>query len=116
VELTLYWQATASVPARYKVFTHLVGQTYNTATGDFLWGRQDDEPANGRAVTTSWAPGMVIADPHSIPVAADTPPGRYTLEVGLYRLVDGTRLPVFSSDERPLGDAVVLAQVEVQAP
>ncbi|HIQ00897.1 MAG TPA: hypothetical protein EYH30_02010 [Anaerolineales bacterium] len=116
VELTLYWQATEAVETRYKVFTHLLGETYNAATDNFLWGQQDNEPVNGQVPTTVWAPGTVVADPYHIPVAPDAPPGRYTLEIGLYGLVDGVRLPVFDTHGTPLGDAVILAHVEVRPP
>ena len=116
VELTLYWQAMEPVGERYKVFTHLMGRTYNAATGNLLWGQQDNEPVNGQVPTTQWPPGVVIADPYRIPVAPNAPPGLYTVEVGLYGLVDGERLPVFGPDGEPLGDAVILTQVEVRSP
>lgn len=112
VELTLYWQTDAPVALRYKVFTHLLGEQYNAATNNFLWGQQDNEPVNGQMPTTTWSPGLIIADPYSIPVAADAPPGRYQLEVGLYGLVDGERLPVIV-DGTAVDDRILLASVEV---
>ena len=45
--LTLYWQARQPVESRYKVFTHVLGEVYNAHTSSFLWGQQDNEPANG---------------------------------------------------------------------
>lgn len=116
VELTLYWQATEPVTARYKVFTHLLGQTYNAASDNFLWGQQDNEPVEGQVPTTVWTPGVIVTDPYHIPVATDAPPGRYTLEVGLYGLVDGARLPISGPDGKPIGNAVMLAQIEVRTP
>jgi 4-amino-4-deoxy-L-arabinose transferase-like glycosyltransferase len=113
VELTLYWEATQAVTERYKVFTHLVGSIYNAASGNFLWGQQDNEPAGDQAPTTVWAPGVMIEDPYRIPVAADAPPGVYQLEVGLYGLNDGVRLPVTSGAE-VVGDAVWLGEVEIE--
>jgi len=114
VALTLYWRAAAPVTVRYKVFTHLLGETYNAASGNFLWGQQDNEPVDGQLPTTTWAPGAVVADGYAIPVAADAPPGRYQIEVGMYGLVDGVRLPV-SVDGELVGDHVLLASVEVWA-
>jgi hypothetical protein len=115
IELTLYWQTSAPVDARYKVFTHLLGDVYNSASGNFLWGQQDNEPVNGQAPTTSWAPDAIIVDDYAIPVAADAPPGRYQIEIGMYGLLDGHRLPVFEDGER-VGDHVRLQSIEVQAP
>jgi len=112
VELTLYWQAAEPVQTRYKVFTHLLGQTYNPATGNLLWGQQDNEPVNGQLPTTAWVPGAIIADHYYIPVAADTPPGQYHIEVGMYGLVDGARLPVLANGA-VAGDRILLQPVEI---
>jgi hypothetical protein len=113
IELTLYWQAIEPIQTRYKVFTHLVGETYNASTDNFLWGQQDNEPVNGQAPTTAWAPEDIIVDSYTIPVAADAPPGRYQIEVGMYGLVDGVRLPVLAHGES-IGDQVLLETVEVR--
>jgi 4-amino-4-deoxy-L-arabinose transferase-like glycosyltransferase len=94
VALTLYWQADVPLTERYKVFTHVVGETFNAGTGNFLWGQQDNEPVQGQAPTTRWSPGTVIADTYLIPIHAQAPEGLYTLDIGLYGLVDGVRLPV----------------------
>ena len=51
--------------------------------------------------TSLWEPGEIIADEHTVNVHADAPPGRYRLAVGLYRLTDGTRLPVWDADGVP---------------
>ncbi|MGQ0602555.1 MAG: glycosyltransferase family 39 protein [Anaerolineales bacterium] len=112
--LTLYWQADATVTERYKVFTHVVGQEFNAATNNFLWGQQDNEPVTGFTPTNTWPPGVVIADPYAIPLAADAPPGTYTLSVGLYGLIDGVRLEAFSAEGKPLGDVITLAILEVR--
>lgn len=115
IELTLYWQTSAPVETRYKVFTHLLGDVYNPANDNFLWGQQDNEPVNDQAPTTSWAPDAVIVDDYAIPVSADAPPGLYQLEIGMYGLLDGHRLPVFEDGER-VGDHIFLQTIEVHAP
>lgn len=106
--LTLYWRTEALLHTRYKVFTHVLGETYNARAGNFLWGQQDNEPVNGQAPTTLWAPNTVIADPYLIQIDPDAPPGTYAVEIGLYGLVDGARLAVEGD-----GDAISLAVVEV---
>jgi 4-amino-4-deoxy-L-arabinose transferase-like glycosyltransferase len=115
VELVLYWQALEPIETRYKVFTHLLGETYNATTDNFLWGQQDNEPVNGQVPTTLWVPGTIVADPYSIPVAADAPPGQYRVEVGMYGLVDGVRLSVLANDAST-GDHIILQVVEVGSP
>ncbi len=114
--LTLYWRTEAPQAERYKVFTHLVGESYNAATGNFLWGQQDNEPGGGQIPTTLWAPGKIVVDRYRIPVASDAPPGRYTLQVGMYGLVDIARLPVFDNQDSSQGDAIRLTDIEVVAP
>jgi 4-amino-4-deoxy-L-arabinose transferase-like glycosyltransferase len=115
IALTLYWQTEAPVAARYKVFTHLVGETFNAGTDNFLWGQQDNEPGQGQAPTTRWSPGAIVVDTYLIPVDAQAPPGPYTLEIGLYGLVDGLRLPTAARDgQAPIDvrpDAVRLATI-----
>ena len=114
LELTLYWQTDQPLTARYKVFTHLLGEVYNAGAGNFIWGQVDSEPAGGQAPTTTWTPGEIVADRYTLPVAADAPPGQYALEIGLYGLVNGERLPVSAADGQPLGDAVKLATITVR--
>ncbi|MBC7257286.1 MAG: hypothetical protein H5T66_14400, partial [Chloroflexi bacterium] len=38
----------------------------------------------------------------------EAPEGDYSIEVGLYDLASGERLPAFSEDGQPLGDHVLL--------
>ena len=114
LDLTLYWQTDKPLTARYKVFTHLLGEIYNASAGNFIWGQVDSEPAGGQAPTTAWTPGEIVADRYTIPVAVDAPSGQYTLEIGLYGLVNGERLTVVAADDQPLGDAVKLSTVTVR--
>ncbi len=114
VELTLYWQTERAIDKRYKVFTHLLGEVYNAEAGNFLWGQQDNEPGHGQALTTLWTPGTVIVDTYRIPVHPAAPPGMYTLEIGMYGLVDGVRLPVLDAEVDSQGNAIFLTDIVVQ--
>ena len=107
VSCTLYWRAIQAVERDYTVFTHL------TAPDGHTWGQWDNQPQQGRAPTTRWAPGQVIADPYRIPVSEDAPPGRLELRVGLYDQRTMTRLPVLDETGRVIGDYVVLTELEV---
>ncbi len=113
VNLTLYWLADEPVNRRYKVFTHLLGETYNPAAGNFLWGQQDNEPVGGKRPTTLWLPGEVIVDRYAIPLSAQAPPGRYQIEVGMYEGASGERLIVSDDQGQPLGDRVILDELQV---
>jgi hypothetical protein len=114
LELTLYWQAAEPIQTRFKVFVHLVGEVYNPATESWIWSQQDREPVNWQAPTTLWAPEAVVVDSYVLPLPPDIPPGSYGLEVGMYGLVDGIRLPVYGPDGISLGDAILLVPIDIQ--
>ena len=113
VQLTLYWSSGGDIRQRYKVFTHLLGDVFNAANGNFLWGQADNEPAGNTRPTTSWRNGETIVDEYAIPVAAGTPPGEYRLEIGLYDPATGARLPLLDGNGSPSADHLILATVEV---
>lgn len=116
VPLTLYWQAVGLIRERYKVFVHFVGEEFNPETRNDLWGQQDQEPRGGAAVTTSWRQGQIIADDYLIPISPDAPPGAYRIEVGLYLPLGWERLAAVGPEGQPLGDHIVLHEVEVVSP
>jgi hypothetical protein len=103
--LTVYWQALQQMEISYIVFAH--------AESDRIWGQRDGVPGCGFWPTNKWQPGQVVIDRISIPLAADTPPGRYPLLVGLYDWATGIRLEVLDAAGNPVGNQVELAQIEV---
>ena len=106
LDFTLYWQVEQAFPADYTVFSHLLDPDGQ------LWGQGDEQPIGGDYPTSAWAPGEVIRDEYEIPVGRDVPPGLYQLEVGMYVLDTGTRLPV-SEKGSPVGSRILLGSVEV---
>lgn len=113
IPLILYWQADGVIAERYKVFVHLVGESINPATGNTIWGQFDQEPRGGEAATTGWRLGEVIEDGYLIPIWEGAPPGRYTLQVGLYQLLDGQRLTAFDEQGAIAGDALIVFKLEI---
>lgn len=82
-------------------------------SGGNLVAQHDSEPRGDLSPTTFWPVGTVVADRHGIFLPPGLPPGTYELRAGLYRLTDGTRLPVIVGGA-PAGDFVVLGEVEVK--
>jgi hypothetical protein len=113
LRLTLYWSSDGDVRQRYKVFTHLLGDAFNAASGNFLWGQADNEPAANTRPTTTWRGAEVIVDEYAIPVPADAPPGVYRIEVGLYEPVSGERLPLLGEDGTAAADHLILSTIEI---
>lgn len=105
VWLTLYWQAEAQIERDYTVFAHILDPT------GWLRGQQDNPPRQGTWPTSVWVPGDLVVDRYSLPVAADAPPGLYSIEVGLYRPEDGTRLPIRGEHADPAQARCLLRDV-----
>ncbi len=107
LELTLYWRAIGPSAQPLTVFIHLLDGESRVR------GQVDRVPGDGAYPTTGWLAGEVLADAYQVPVAADLPPGRYGVEVGLYDPATGVRLPVTDAAGNPLGDRVLLGPVAV---
>lgn len=107
LQLTLFWQATAPIAERYKVFVHLVD-----AQGRIV-AQRDSEPVGDSRITTAWPVGEVIADNYGLAIPPKTPPGEYALRIGMYGLFDGRRLPV-SRAGQAVGDFIELRKVDVE--
>jgi mannosyltransferase len=106
LQLTLFWQALVPMDERYKVFTHVLDDHGH------LVGQRDAEPGGGVKITTIWEAGERIVDKYGLPVLPGTPPGDYTVEIGMYALSNGQRLPVMEGDQA-VGDHIVLQKVRV---
>jgi 4-amino-4-deoxy-L-arabinose transferase-like glycosyltransferase len=104
--VTLYWRPRAAIAEDYSVFVHLLD-------GDgTLYGQGDGPPLGNDYPTSYWSPGEVLADTHVIPLAGDLPASA-VVRVGLYRLTDGVRLPIYNTvGERVADDAIVLAALK----
>lgn len=101
--LTLYWQGDGPTDIDYTVFVHLVGPD------GLPHGQLDYFPGGGSAPTTSWAPGQVVIDGLTLPIADDAVPGKYYITVGLYDAASGGRLPITDdSNQRLPNDQVIL--------
>jgi len=103
VMLTTAWRVTARPEALpLSIFAHLVGSTGALSVGDGL-----GYPA------IQWVAGDVFVQRSRLSIPAEASPGRYWVQVGLYSLVTGERLPVQGAEESA-GDRLLLAPVEVR--
>ena len=107
IPLTLFWQTDRPLATRYKIFLHLV-----TADGTLVTQR-DSEPGGGLALTTTWPPGETVIDNHGLLLPPGTPPGRYTLLLGLYDLADPAARLEYVTPAGERGDALPLATITV---
>jgi len=81
------------------------------------WAQTDEVPLGSLYPASAWPVGTLVRTPLRLAVPAGTPPGRYRLEVGWYRFVDGQPiwLPWTSGDRLALGDVAVVAPEDWQA-
>ncbi|MGD1996652.1 MAG: glycosyltransferase family 39 protein [Anaerolineae bacterium] len=111
ISLTLYWKAQAPVSADYTVFVHLADPA-----GLLPYAQGDGQPRDGSYPTSFWSAGETVIDTHDIIIPGDTPPGEYSLLVGMYLLETGQRLPAFDAQGTQLpADAVPLGTVRVRS-
>jgi hypothetical protein len=97
--LPLRWRALTALSEDYSVFVHLS-----------LPGEAPLAQSDGPLQTSTWLEGQQMLDRRALLLPPGTPPGRYTVNVGLYRPSDGTRLPL---DRAGNQDALPLGYVEV---
>jgi len=108
VRVVLYWRAERQVEKDYTVFVHLVDEEGT------IWGQQDNEPEGGFYHTSFWDVGETLTDQYEFAIDQTTPPGEYRLEIGMYVLGTGQRLPVVDERTQTADDKAVLGTVAVE--
>jgi hypothetical protein len=102
----LEWETLQPLQEDYSVFLHLYdGHGQRVAQGDSLLIDQSLH------ATSQWEPGVPNSVLYHIPIAPGIPPGKYELELGVYLLETGHRLPLGDT-----GETSVRLQVEVGTP
>jgi hypothetical protein len=104
VEVDLYWQALADPGQDFLPRLQLLEGDGASAT------EVTEKPVAGTYPTAWWQAGQLVRDPHTLPIPATVPPGRYRLALSLVRAADGA--PVETEEGQT---AVDLAEVEVLA-
>ena len=105
--LMLFWQAQVRMTEDYQVFVHLMGPDGQSIA------QGDKSPLDGDWPTSAWEPGQTFADRYTLAIPEGTPPGRYTLWAGMYRLADLTRLPLSGAGFQAQDNALFLGEVVV---
>jgi hypothetical protein len=107
IELALYWQSTANIPADYTVFTQLIGPDGQ------VWAQWDNPPQAGRYPTTAWTEQDRVVDHYSLTLRQGAPPGQYRLLVGMYDPTTGQRLPATIAGQPQPDNAVELTKLSL---
>ncbi len=103
------WEALRDLNRYYAAFIHLVDEQGHT------WGQGDKWLMNEALIPTAgWQGGEVVLDRYSVSLVKGTPPGRYSLRIGLYDRVSRGRLEIRDSEGVLLGDSYELGTIEVK--
>jgi hypothetical protein len=108
VEVILYWRTFASLDRQYTIFVHLLDAAGQWVTGWDMMPRYNTYP------TTDWPVAELIDDAHIVPLAADIPPGEYTLALGMYYWGTGERMPAYTRQGETIPGAAVVLQDKVR--
>jgi 4-amino-4-deoxy-L-arabinose transferase-like glycosyltransferase len=104
VEVDLFWQALADPGQDFLPRLQLLdGEGWSAA-------ERTEKPVAGTYPTAWWQAGQLVRDPHTLPIPATVPPGRYRLALGLVRAADGALVETAGGQT-----ALDLAEVEVLA-
>jgi hypothetical protein len=109
--LTLYWQALRDLDTDYIVFAQIIDPVTTT-----IYAASDAMPVQWNAPTSTWQPGTIIEDAHTLSVNPAAPPGIYEIYVGLYTRGDDSsfnRLRVFTPDGGAAFDYTQLTRVRI---
>jgi len=110
VELSVCWQALATMDTDYTAFIHVVGQDGR------LWAQQDTLLLVGENPTSLWREGWVLYETYELQLPSDMPAGDYTIKAGLYFWQTGERLPAWDGEGHRLpDDAVPVETITLQA-
>ncbi len=111
VALDLYWQMAAAQDIEDKVFVQIIDPVTLRKVA-----QRDAEPGCTKYSMDEWRAGELNYDPYQLTIAADAPPGVYTVLVGMYDAESHDRYAVFDAQGGTLGDAIILTTIEVVAP
>ncbi|MCA9915143.1 MAG: hypothetical protein KC496_17430, partial [Anaerolineae bacterium] len=79
LELTLYWRALQPIEQDYVVFANVIDSTTFTK-----YAESNAMPVQWTRPTSTWEPGELIVDTHTLTIREDSAPGVYPIELGLY--------------------------------
>lgn len=102
VSLTLYWRALRQPADDFTVFVHLLGPASDVVA------QADSQPRANQYPTSIWDAGEQISDMYELALPADLPSGDYRLQVGMYRLATGERLPAQQANGEVWPDNAIL--------
>ncbi len=106
--VTTRWRLLQPVGTRYTLSLQVVGPA------DRILGQRDSMPSCETGPTSDWETHETPYGYEWVPIAPDTPPGRYPLLLILYDPETQERLPLYDASGAPLGSAALVAEVTIR--
>ncbi len=110
VDVSLFWRAEHPVSDDEIIFVHVLDVHQDTVVG------ADIIPALGAYPTYLWKPGELVATHHVLKLPTDTDPGEYSVEVGMYNILNESRLDVWDVAHETMDSRLVVGTFDVSAP
>jgi hypothetical protein len=107
LQLNLTWQAMRAMPYDYALFVHVLDDGGRMVANRDTIMRADEYP------TSRWQAGEIVVDRADLPLPA-LPAGTYKLDIGVYRMDSGERLPLMEPEPGTDGTSLLLATIEVR--
>lgn len=111
IPLVLRWRGLQPISDSYTVFLHLLGP------GGVLVDQDDHEPRQGDIdlPTNSWAPGVIVADAHTVSIPPGAVNGVYQLRTGMYLSSNvNQRLPVLDAGRTShQSDSILIKEIRI---
>lgn len=86
--LKVLWRGEDKISEDYVIFVHLLN-----SAGQIV-AQRDTAPLQGKLDTSQWTPGELLADDQTLDLPPNLAPGRYKVELGVYRPTNGQRLKI----------------------
>jgi hypothetical protein len=107
ISVTLYWQALAPMQLDYSVFMHL------TSTNGEISVKNDSLPYTSPKRTQRWTVGQVMKEVRALVIPDYVLPGLYAIDMGIFSMDTGDRLPLVTPDGHDISEQMTLVQVRV---
>lgn len=111
IVLTFYWQMVGDpVEEEFSTIVNLADLDGYPPVS------QTTTPIQTAFPVSSWAPGTTIKERMLLPIPPGTPPGDYTLDVGLYSAYTGHSATAYDGAGSPVGTAIPIGTVAIRRP
>ncbi len=106
--ITLFWDTLNPPDKDFTVFVHLVDEKGQIVAS------HDGMPVENRFPTRAWRRGQIVSDVHRLDLPPNLEPGIYQVNVGMYLLETGERLPVWDAGGVEQADRILpLSTIEI---